>query len=71
MKKTYQTPETSVVKIKMETLLQATSRVSNVGDNSSSNSGKEHYNDPTGQISGQDGGESLSKRNNMWDGFDD
>ena len=28
MKKTYQTPETSVVKIKMETLLQATSRVS-------------------------------------------
>ncbi|WP_281670203.1 hypothetical protein [Segatella buccae] len=55
----------------METLLQATSRVSNVGGNSSSNSGKEHYNDPTGQISGQDGGESLSKRNNMWDGFDD
>lgn len=71
MKKTYQTPETSVVKIKMETLLQATSRVSNVGGNSSSNSGKEHYNDLTGQISGQDGGESLSKRNNMWDGFDD
>lgn len=71
MKKTYQTPETSVVKIKMETLLQVTSRVSNVGGNSSSNSSKEHYNDPTGQISGQDGGESLSKRNNMWDGFDD
>lgn len=71
MKKTYQTPETSVIKIKIETFLLDTSRVSNVGGNSSSNSGKEHYNDPTGQISGQDGGESLSKRNNMWDGFDD
>ena len=71
MKKTYQTPETSVIKIKMETFLLDTSRVSNVGGNSSSNSGKEHYNDPTGQISGQDGGESLSKRTNMWDGFDD
>lgn len=71
MKKTYQTPETSVIKIKMETFLLDTSRVSNVGNSISPNAGQEHYNDPTGQISGQDGGESLSKRNNMWDGFDD
>lgn len=71
MKKTYQTPETSVIKIKMETFLLDTSRVSNVGNSTSPNAGQEHYGDPTGQISGQDGGESLSKRNNMWDGFDD
>jgi hypothetical protein len=47
--------------------MQTTSRYSNVGKESSTNSSSTHYNDPTGGIQSISGGSSLSKSNSSWE----
>lgn len=62
MKKVYVAPQSEIIYVRSgENMMQQTSRNGEVGNNDTPNSNKEHYNDPTGPISGQEGGESLAK----------
>ncbi|MCR5077182.1 MAG: hypothetical protein K6A82_03990 [Prevotella sp.] len=63
-KTVYIAPTCMLVGVKVEYNLMRTSRDSIAGkEEGSVNKDKEHYDDPTGNISGMDGGESLSKEN--------
>ena len=70
MKKNYQNPRCSTLRVDFESLLNDTSRVSETGS-SIINTEYEHHSDATNSISGYDGGESLSKEGSIWDAFDD
>lgn len=71
MRKIYIKPVCDIITVAQESLLQTTSREGVVGDTTSSpNNDKDHYDDPTGPISGYDGGESLGKKNSLWSDYD-
>ena len=65
MKKTiYTQPLCKVIVVKTEQVLQATSRFSQTGSTTTTNS---HYSDPTGHVETITGGESLGKHNQLWE----
>lgn len=68
MKSLYCQPHCEIVRLKTEytMLVGSTGRESEVGGSSSTNTGSDHYTDPTGPITGQDGGESLGKKFGSW-----
>jgi hypothetical protein len=72
MKPKYIMPVCDIIPVVHDTLLLTTSREAIVGNtNDSPNKGKDHYDDPTGPISGIDGGESLGKKHSLWSDDDD
>ncbi len=68
MKKTiYTQPLCEVIVVKTEHVLQATSRFSQTGFTTSTNTAYIHYSDPTGHVETTTGGESLGKQNQLWE----
>ncbi|MDD7273115.1 MAG: hypothetical protein SOZ07_08830 [Prevotella sp.] len=68
MKCIYIAPQIEIIEVDSKLGMMTasgTSRSTEVGSGST-NSNKEHYNDPTGNVEGMDGGESLGKWN-PWD----
>ena len=71
MKKNYQNPRCSTLRVDFESLLNDTSRVSETGSSTTSNKNIPNYDEASNSISGYDGGESLSKEGSIWDAFND
>lgn len=67
MKTIYTQPACEIIVLHTELVMQTTSRYSNVGKESPTNSSSTHYNDPTGGIQSISGGSSLSKSNSSWE----